>query len=76
MGTIYQVYRRLGPDGAFEYIGGAGQRKFVDATIPAGTPSVTYQLQSVRSTAVGPWSQFNVGFGITAAGTPAAKMAA
>ena len=64
-GTIYQVWRRIDSLGetAFAYIGGTGTRKFVDATLPAGTGSVTYQLQAVRSTQAGPWAQYNVTFG-------------
>jgi hypothetical protein len=31
--------------------------------VPAGSSQVTYQIQAVRSTAVGPWAQFNVNFG-------------
>lgn len=67
-GTVYQVWRRATPDGAFEYLGGTGSKEFVDSTIPAGSSQVTYQIQAVRSTAVGPWAQFNVNFG-TGGGT-------
>lgn len=86
-GTIYQVWRRIGAAGEFSYAGGTGAKKFVDATIPAGSTGVTYQIQAVRSTAVGPWAQFNVNFGVGTGGTvtasvvetppaPAAKLAA
>ena len=34
------------------------------ATIPAGTPTVTYKVQAVRSTAVGTAAQFVVNFGV------------
>ena len=69
-GTMYQVWRRLGAGGgAFTYLGGTGSKHIVDNEVPAGTAAVTYQIQAVRSTAVGPWSQFNVNFG--APGTPA-----
>ena len=67
-GTIYQVWRRIGSVGAFEYLGGAGTRAFVDATIPAGTPQVTYRIQAARSTAVGAWAQYTVSFGIPVSG--------
>ncbi len=63
-GMTYQVYRRIGADGAFEYLGGTGEKKFTDNTLPAGSAQVTYQIQAVRSTAVGPWAQFNVNFGV------------
>jgi hypothetical protein len=62
-GTVYQLWRRVTADGAFEYVGGTGDKQFVDSTIPAGSSQVTYQIQAVRSTAVGPWAQFNVNFG-------------
>lgn len=64
-GTIYQVWRRIGATGEFQYLNGTGMKKFVDNTIPAGTSQITYQIQAVRSTAVGPWAQFNVTFGVT-----------
>lgn len=73
-GTIYQVWRRIGPSGDFTYIGGTGTRSFVDATLPAGAAQVTYQIQAVRSTAAGPWAQFNVNFGIGAAGQAIASV--
>jgi len=60
-GTLYQVWRKIGT-GAFEYCGGTGSKFYVDDSVPAGAVSITYQLQAVRSTAVGPWSQFNVNF--------------
>lgn len=63
-GTVYQVYRRTTASGDFTYIGGSGQKVFVDDTLPAGSSQVTYQLQAVRSTATGPWAQFNVNFGV------------
>ena len=60
---MYQICRRTAATGEFAYLGGAGEKKFVDTTVPAGAPQVTYQIQAVRSTAVGPWAQFNVNFG-------------
>lgn len=62
-GTIYQVYRRIGASGEFAYLGSAGKKRYIDAAIPAGASSITYQIQAVRSTAVGKWAQFNVNFG-------------
>jgi hypothetical protein len=67
-GTIYQIYRRTSPTGEFTYIGGSGSKAFEDATIPAGSSGVTYQIQAVRSTAVGLWAQFNVNFGVSSGG--------
>jgi hypothetical protein len=67
-GTIYQVWRRNTPTGEFNYLGGSGSKSFDDATIPAGSSGVTYQIQAVRSTAVGLWAQFNVNFGVSSGG--------
>jgi hypothetical protein len=64
-GTMYQVHRRLGEGKPFEYVGTAGERKYVDTSVPAGTASVTYQVRAVRSKSVGPWATFNVNLGST-----------
>ena len=73
-GTVYQVFRRNTPSGAFTYLGGAGTKEFLDATIPAGSSQVTYQVQAVRSTAAGPWAEFNVNFGVSTGGTMTASV--
>ena len=77
-GTMYQVYRRIGPGGAgeFVYCGGNGSKKFLDATLPAGSAGVTYQIQAVRSTSTGPWAQFNVNFGVGGGGMMTASVVA
>jgi hypothetical protein len=75
-GTMYQVFRRSTPSGEFDYLGGTGDKKFVDSTIPAGSSQVTYQIQAVRSTAVGAWAQFNVNFGVNGAGTTVTSVVA
>ena len=62
-GTQYQVWRRVGEVGEFTFICGTGMRMFSDATIPAGSSQVTYQIRGTRPTGAGPWSQFNVNFG-------------
>jgi hypothetical protein len=67
-GTMYQVSRRIGASGPFVAVGGSGTRSFDDVTVPAGTASVTYQVQAVRSTAVGVAAQFIVNFGISGGG--------
>lgn len=67
-GTIYQVWRRLGATGEFQYLSGSGTKKFVDGTIPAGTAQVTYRIQAVRSTAVGAWAEYAVNFGVSGSG--------
>jgi hypothetical protein len=72
-GTIYQVWRRIG-SGDFQYVTSVGFKQFLDATIPAGTPAITYEIQAFRSTAAGPKAQFNVNFGPTAQGTTMAML--
>jgi hypothetical protein len=67
-GTMWQVWRRFGAADDFAYVCAAGVRKFIDSSIPSGTSQVTYQIQGVRSTGAGPWTQFNVTFGQTGAG--------
>jgi hypothetical protein len=78
-GVVYQIWRKLGTDGEFEYLGGVGDKKYTDSTIPAGTATVSYQIQAVRSTSVGPFGLFIVNFGAESAsvveGTPS-KIAA
>lgn len=85
-GTLYQVWRQIGEAGALEYLGGAGLKKFLDNTLPAGSNYVMYQIQGVRSSAVGDFGTFTVRFGVgtgggatiasvTEGGTPA-KLAA
>lgn len=77
VGTMYQIYRRTGTAGEFIYCGGCGEKKFVDTSIPAGTAQVTYQIQGVRSRAVGPWETFNVLFSTdTGSGAMTASIAA
>jgi hypothetical protein len=67
-GTTYQISRKDGAAGDFNMITTVGTRAFTDPTIPAGTPSVTYKVQALRSTAVGGAAYFIVNFG-TATGT-------
>lgn len=76
VGTMYQVYRRVTPTGEFTYLGGSGEKKFTDSTIPAGSSQVTYKIQAVRSTAVGLWAQFNVLFGVSGGGEMTASVEA
>jgi hypothetical protein len=76
-GTMYQVWRRIGSGGAataFDYLGGAGTKSFTDNTLPEGSSRVTYQLQAVRSTSVGPFAQFNVNFGVSSGGSMTASV--
>src|SRR4051794_2173604 len=43
--VLYQIYRKIESSGEYTYIGGVGQRKFTDATLPSGLSSVMYQIQ-------------------------------
>lgn len=63
-GTIYEVRRRVGGQGAFAFIGASGVKSFDDGTIPAGASQVTYEITAVRSTQRGVPAQFNVNFGV------------
>lgn len=62
-GTIYQVRRKIG-SGAFVSFDGVGKRTFTDATIPAGSTGVMYEITATRSTIRGEPAMFNVNFGI------------
>ena len=62
-GVTYQVWRRIGGEGEFSFLGASGEKKFIDSTIPAGTSQVQYQVRGIRPTAAGAWAQFNVNFG-------------
>ena len=73
-GTLYQIFRRTGAVGEFEYLGGVGEKKYHDTTIPAGAAVVTYKIQAVRSTAVGDWAEFCVNFGTGAGGAMTASV--
>lgn len=62
VGTVYRVWRRIG-QGELTFLATVGAKQFVDDTLPAGTAAVMYQVQGMRTTAVGPVAQFNVSFG-------------
>ena len=62
-GTSYHVSRRLNGTGPFENIGDVGKKKCFDKTLPLGVRSVTYQVQAMRSGAVGEAARFDVSFG-------------
>lgn len=64
-GTIYNIFRRVGSEGEYTYIGGTGVREFTDESAPGGAPLLMYKIQAVRSTAVGPWATFNVFLGVS-----------
>jgi hypothetical protein len=74
-GVIYQVYRKVQATDAYQYLGGTGQRKFIDSTVPSAVPSVMYQIQGVRSTAIGVANEFTVNFGVGSGGVVTASVA-
>jgi len=73
-GTMYQIWRRIGASGEFTYLGGTGNKKWHDQTIPAGSSQVTYKIQAVRSTAAGAWVECNVNFGVSTSGQMTASV--
>jgi hypothetical protein len=73
-GTIYQVSRKIGA-GAWQMIGGSGEKKFLDDTVPTGTASVSYRVQAVRSTQKGTANYFTVNFGVGGGGEMTATLA-
>ena len=75
VGTIYQLRRSIA-GGPFQRIGLAGQRKFVDKTIPAGATSILYEIQAQRSKTKGSVATYSVNlFGTTRAGDARTSMA-
>lgn len=73
-GTLYNISRKIG-SGPFVAIGSSGTRSFIDATVPAGSASITYQILAVRTTAMGEAAQFIVNFGISESGAMSASVA-
>jgi hypothetical protein len=73
-GVVYQVFRSIGGSVEFSYLGGSGQKLFIDNTIPAGATQLTYKVQGVRTTAAGDWATFNVNFGTNAGGMMTASV--
>ena len=73
-GVLYQVWRRAGGTGEFAYVGGVGEKKFLDTTIPGGASLLTYKIQAVRSSSIGPWATFNVFFGVESSGAVTASL--
>jgi hypothetical protein len=75
IGTIYAIWRK-NADGSWNQLGGAGQKKFIDTTVPAGVPSVIYSVQAMRSTGVGVSNEFTVNFGVASGGGMTATVSA
>lgn len=61
--TAYNIFRRNGHTGPFLFVGTVARKTLEDATIPPGTPSVTYRIHAFRTTGAGPAAEFNVSFG-------------
>jgi hypothetical protein len=68
-GVIYQVYRKVEVLDDYAYLGGTGERKFIDLSAPRGVPSIMYQIQGTRSTSVGDAAEFIVNLGISSGAT-------
>ncbi len=66
-GTSYEVMRRIGASGAFEYLGPAPGKTFTDETLPTSAAGavggITYQVTGVRAGLKGSVAQFTVNFG-------------
>lgn len=73
-GVIYQIYRRTDPSAEWSYVGGAGRRKWIDTTLPAGAATVMYRIVGVRSTSIGDGGEFIVNFGVNGNGALAAQV--
>ena len=73
-GTIYQVWRKLQGEATFGYLGGTGEKKFNDATVPSGSSTTLYKIQAVRSTAVGLFNICTVMFGVDTSGAMTAMV--
>jgi len=73
-GTVYEIKRRTGSTGPFNYVGPTGVKAFTDDTVTAGSPSVTYQITAIRSTQRGNPGQFTVSFGVGGPGLTIASV--
>ncbi len=62
--VVYSVMRRDDSAGDFSQVGVVGPRMFTDDSIPAGSPSVQYQIRAFRGQMSGPASSiFTLQFG-------------
>ncbi len=73
-GTLYHIYRRNTPADEWKFVGGTGDKKHVDNTVPAGVPRLYYTIQTARTTAIGVSAEFVVNFGINAGGAMTATV--
>lgn len=63
-GVGYEVLRQDDASGTYGFVLVAGEREFVDATLPAGTATSTYRITAFRGTQRGDAATFNVFFGV------------
>ena len=64
--------RRIGVNGPLQFLGAVGVRSCVDATVPAGTTQLIYQIQAIRTKSQGDAAEFIVSLGGAAQRMPAA----
>jgi hypothetical protein len=75
-GTLYNLFRSTtGASSDFAFIGGSGEKKFTDATVPSGVTIVYYKIQAVRTTAIGVAGEFTVRFGMGGSAITVTEMA-
>src|SRR5688500_17503027 len=75
-GARYQVWRRIAGEAGWTGRGARGRKEHTDATMPAGSKTVSYQIQATRTTGGGPFAQFNVNFGVDTGGGATATVVA
>lgn len=62
--TFFSIWRRVGNNTQWTQIGSVATKSFVDSTVPAGSPTVTYFLRSQRNMQVSaPSDEATVNFG-------------
>ncbi len=54
--TFFTVWRRVGNSTQWTQVGSVATKSFLDDSVPAGSPSVTYVIRSQRNTQVSPAS--------------------
>ena len=65
--TFFTVWRRTGNNTTWQQVGAVASKKFIDATVPRGTPSVVYTIKAQRNTEVSaPSAEATVNFGAAA----------
>jgi hypothetical protein len=75
-GVLYHVYRQIEATGDFAFLGGSGNRKFVDSSVPSGIQTIVYKIQGVRTNAIGEEAEFIVRLGTSPSGQMTAMVTA